>query len=166
MALKIFIDTEFTNFEDPELISIGLAAESGEEFYAELPFSIRDCSEFVREAVLPMLGQTPHAECTLSDIYSRITNWLNLVRSGSKDVEICFDYQTDWELFRQALDNNVPSWCKPRLVSDQINELLRYDYHEKNQLPEHHALHDAQANRYAFRETIKVQNIGRFQIEK
>jgi len=33
----IFIDTEFTNFSNPQLISIGLAASTGEEFYAEVP---------------------------------------------------------------------------------------------------------------------------------
>jgi hypothetical protein len=33
-----------------------------------------------------------------------------------------------------------------------INELLRYEFHVKNSLPEHHALHDALALRYAFRE--------------
>jgi hypothetical protein len=30
--------------------------------------------------------------------------------------------------------------------------LLRYSFHKKNHLPEHHALYDAQAARYAFRE--------------
>jgi len=37
MPLKVFIDTEFTDFLDPQLISIGLVAQSGEKFYAELP---------------------------------------------------------------------------------------------------------------------------------
>ncbi len=159
MASKIFIDTEFTDFVDPKLISIGLAAESGEEFYAELPFLRSDCSEFVRETVIPMLGKIPHAECTMDELYSKIIGWLKLVRCGDEDVEICFDYQTDWDLFNEALSNNVPTWCKSRLVADHINELLRYDYHEKNNFPEHHALHDAQANRYAFREKIASNSL-------
>jgi hypothetical protein len=37
MSFNVFIDTEFTDFLDPQLISIGLVAQSGEEFYAELP---------------------------------------------------------------------------------------------------------------------------------
>lgn len=41
MAFNVFIDTEFTDFLDPQLISIGLVAESGEEFYAELPYDIK-----------------------------------------------------------------------------------------------------------------------------
>jgi hypothetical protein len=37
MPLKVFIDTEFTDFIDPYLISIGLVAATGDEFYAEVP---------------------------------------------------------------------------------------------------------------------------------
>lgn len=115
---------------------------------------MRDCNEFVRETVVPMLGKVPHAECTLDEIYIRMIGWLKIVRTGGEDLEICFDYQTDWDLFKELLGNNVPVWCKSRLVADFINEFLRYEYREKNNLPEHHALHDAQANRYAFREKI------------
>lgn len=46
MGLNVFIDTEFTDLLDPQLISIGLVAESGEEFYAELPYEVRACSVF------------------------------------------------------------------------------------------------------------------------
>jgi len=49
--MLIFLDTEFTAFFDPMLISIGMAADSGEEFYAEVPFTDAACSAFVREAV-------------------------------------------------------------------------------------------------------------------
>lgn len=164
MTSKVFVDTEFTDFVAPKLISIGLAAESGEEFYAELPFSLHDCNEFVRETVVPMLGKSPHAACTMDELYSKIINWLKLVRRKDEDMVICFDYQTDWDLFREALANNVPSWCKPRLVADHINELLRWDYHEKSGFPEHHALYDALANRYAFREAISKNSIEDFRI--
>lgn len=35
MAIKIFLDTEFTGLtQNTSLISIGLVAETGEEFYA------------------------------------------------------------------------------------------------------------------------------------
>lgn len=42
MALKVFIDTEFTDFLDPRLISLGLAAESGEGSYGEVPYPDKD----------------------------------------------------------------------------------------------------------------------------
>lgn len=152
MPFNVFIDTEFTDFLDPQLISIGLVAQSGEEFYAELPYEVRECSEFVKAAVLPLLGYAPHAEMTKDDLYSQMTNWLKLVRPKDQEVFICYDYQTDWDLFYDVLDGRVPPWCKRRLVADRINEILRYDYHQKNRLPEHHALNDARANCYAFRE--------------
>ena len=152
MSLNVFVDTEFTNFIDAHLISIGMAAASGEEFYAEVPYPHGSCSEFVRETVLPLLGRVPDAFCAMGDLYVKITNWLQIVRSGEENVDICFDYQTDWDLFTIALNGRVPPWCRPRMVSRNINELLRYKFHKENNLPEHHALYDAQANRYAFRE--------------
>lgn len=152
MSFNVFIDTEFTDFLNPQLISIGMVAQSGEEFYAELPYEVCECSEFVKAAVLPLLGYAPHAEMTKDDLYSKMTNWLKLVRPKDQEVFICYDYQTDWDLFYDVLDGRVPPWCKRRLVADRINELLRYEFHKKNNLPEHHALNDARANCYAFRE--------------
>ena len=154
--MLIFLDTEFTDFLDPKLISIGMVADSGEEFYAEVPFPDAACSAFVREVVIPLLNQYPHAYCPVVDLGIRITAWLNIVKRSNEDVEICIDFQTDWDLFADALGNRVPPWCKPRHVWSNINELLLYEYHKKNALSEHHALNDAQANRYAFRERPKV----------
>jgi len=155
MPFNVFIDTEFTDFLDPQLISIGLVAETGEEFYAELPYDIKACSAFVKEAVLPLLGYAPHAEASKDEMYEKITQWLSVVRPAGEDVFICYDYQTDWDLFYDVLDGCVPPWCKRRLVADRINEALRYEYHKKNALPEHHALNDAKANRYAFSEPTR-----------
>jgi len=50
MTRSVFFDTEFTKFrtvdDEPKLISIGLVAEDGREFYAELldTWDISDCS--------------------------------------------------------------------------------------------------------------------------
>ncbi|QJQ02346.1 hypothetical protein C798_19515 [Herbaspirillum rubrisubalbicans Os34] len=155
MGLNVFIDTEFTDFLDPQLISIGLAAQSGEEFYAELPYDVRACSAFVKESVLPLLGYAPHAEMDKDKLYGEITNWLRLIRPKDEEIFICYDYQTDWDLFYEVLDGRVPPWCKRRLVADRINEILRYEFHCQNELPEHHALNDAKANRHAFREKLQ-----------
>jgi hypothetical protein len=32
-SLRVFIDTEFTDFFDPDLVSLGMAADSGGKFY-------------------------------------------------------------------------------------------------------------------------------------
>jgi hypothetical protein len=154
--MRIFLDSEFTDFIEPHLISIGLAAESGEEFYAEVPFPKEACSSFVREVVLPLLGQVPYAICTPDDLRVRIITWMEIVRRSGEEVEICFDFQIDWDLFISALDNRLPSWCRSRQVGRNINELLRYEFYKKHNLPEHHALYDALANRYAFRDRPQV----------
>lgn len=156
MPLKIFIDTEFTDFIDCHLISLGMAAESGEDFYAEVPYPDKACSYFVREAVIPLLGKVPHAQCAFDELSLKILNWLDVVREKEEVVEICFDYQSDWDLFIDALDYQVPNWCFPRPVARNINELLLYAFYKKHGLPKHHALYDAQANRYAFRERPNV----------
>ena len=160
MGLNVFIDTEFTDFLDPQLISIGLVAQSGEEFYAELPYEDRACSAFVKEAVLPLLGYAPHAEMGKDILYGELTNWLRLIRPKGQEIFICYDYQTDWDLFYDVLDGRVPPRCKRRLVADRINELLRYEFHKKNNMPEHHALNDARANCYAFRELPPLDTDG------
>lgn len=158
MALKVFIDTEFTDFLDPYLISLGLVAETGEEFYAEVPYEDRHCSPFVREAVLPLLQNTPDVCLTIDELFIQMSNWLRLVRPSNEDILICYDYQLDWDLFVDVLDGQVPAWCRPLLVGREINELLRYEYHKKNNLPQHHALNDARANRYAYRERPPVSS--------
>lgn len=152
MPLKVFVDTEFTDFANPRLISLGMVAESGEQFYAEVPYSESECSNFVRETIIPLLGRVPDSRCNADELQSKIINWLNFVRNQDEEVEICVDYQTDWDLLVEALEGRVPPWCRMRRVARNINELLRYEFHKKNQLPEHHALYDAMATRYAFRE--------------
>ncbi|QJQ02327.1 hypothetical protein C798_19415 [Herbaspirillum rubrisubalbicans Os34] len=156
MARKIFIDTEFTDFLNCHLISLGMVAGTGEEFYVEVPYPHAACSEFVREAVIPLLGSIENAQCLFEDLRHRILSWLSLIRHDSEIFEICFDFQTDWDLFNDAMDYRIPDWCRPRLIARNINELLRYSFHKKYNLPEHHALYDARANRYAFRERQSV----------
>lgn len=148
----IFLDTEFTNFQSPELISIALAASSGEEFYAEVPFPAASASQFVREVVIPLLNKDPSAHCPSDELCTRILNWLTVVITG-KETIICVDSHYDEILFRDIFDGYPPNFIRFRYVSQNISELLRYEFHKKNSLPEHHALNDACANRYAFRES-------------
>lgn len=53
--LLIFLDTEFTSFEEPYLISIGLIAEERELYFELGGVSPRICSPFVQANVLPFL---------------------------------------------------------------------------------------------------------------
>ena len=153
--MKVFIDTEFTDFIDCHLISLGMVTVRGEEFYVEVPYPDEACSAFVREVVIPILGKYPHPPCEKDALRSRILEWTKLVRRGNEVLEICYDYQTDWDLFADALDGDIPSFIKPRLVNSEISDLLFEQFFEKNrEFYQHHALHDAKANAYAFRERI------------
>lgn len=65
--MRLFVDTEFTDFIHCELISVALAADDGREFYAGCSdFDRTACSEFVRAAVLPQLGTMHYAMHTRS----------------------------------------------------------------------------------------------------
>jgi|SRR5476649_1437803 len=156
----IFLDTEFTSFDAPELISIGLASSTGEEFYAELPFEVEACSPFVREVIIPLLGQDPLAPCTNDELPLRLWSWLKAVRSRD-EVVVCLGSQHDEILFRRIFDESPPAFLQFRSLGYRnINELFRYEFHAKNSLPEHHALNDARAMRYAFREAPLSPNRG------
>ncbi|APW48615.1 hypothetical protein [Rhodoferax antarcticus] len=81
--MLIFLDTEFTQFNSPDLISMALVAEDGREFYAERDDYHRDdCSDFVRETVLPLLGRVPGATCSRSELTDRVREWFAPVARG------------------------------------------------------------------------------------
>jgi hypothetical protein len=150
MVLKVFIDTEFTDFVNPQLISLGMAASTGEEFYAEVPYVFDDCSDFVLDIVIPLLGRYPDSICSTSELPIRLSAWLNEIKIGHDSVEICCDSQTDWNLFIKASGYQVPRWCTQRMIGSNINELVYQMFYKERNLPEHHALYDARANRSAY----------------
>ena len=174
--LNVFLDTEFTNFLDTDLISIGMVAQTGEEFYAEVPYPDAACSPFVREVVVPLLDRKPLSFCSKPELGRRILSWLNIVRPRSdSDVCICYDYETDWCLFADAFDEQIfrpmsdhfqgripccvpshmpsrmPRWIQRANVNRNINALMQWDFYKQRQLSEHHALNDAGALRHAYR---------------
>ncbi len=75
-AMLVFLDTEFTDFFRPELISLALVSENGREFYAErTDFHPDVCNDFVRESVLPLLGRVPGAACNRLELTERLHEW-------------------------------------------------------------------------------------------
>ncbi|MGZ5799947.1 MAG: hypothetical protein ACXWJZ_04875 [Burkholderiaceae bacterium] len=170
--MNVFLDTEFTDLLDPHLISLGMVTERSvvapellmqgitsqyltEEFYVEVPYPDKKCTSFVRETVLPLLGREPHAFCKTDEVSALILNWLLFVRRSDEDMHICIDYETDWDLFCAAINYQVPPWIHRKMIRRDINELMLYDFFKKSGLPEHHALYDARANKYAYRPRIE-----------
>lgn len=152
---RIFLDTEFSNFENPQLISIGMCIDSGGEFYAEMPVPYEACSQFVKDHVLIHLDKGSENKCATKEILvGRMAEWLSVMHREFNNVEICVDFELDWVLFKWALNDVVPDWCRYRLIFAHLNEERRRKYYVQNNLPEHHALYDARANQYAFNEHI------------
>jgi hypothetical protein len=100
--MRVFVDTEFTDFSDPRLISFGLVSERGDEFYAELSdgWQVQQCSRFVVDAVLPLLER--QTACTLSqkDAGRKLADWLMAL---DQKVSLISDAAVDGQLINALL---------------------------------------------------------------
>lgn len=146
-TMRIYIDTEFTDFLDCDLISIALVAEDGREFYGERSdYDDASCSAFVREAVLPQLGQFPDRVFTRDALRAEVLAWLDQF-TGEPEYVLCFDYGGDWYLLLDLIEEVPDGWLAQQIYSllDQTQMETYYGEHGGR----HHALHDARASRYA-----------------
>ena len=147
--MRLYVDTEFTDFLDCDLISMALVAEDGREFYGERSdFDLQIRSEFVRAAVLPQLGQFPHRVFTREALRAELLAWLDQFAEEPERI-LCVDYAGDWELLLDLIGELPPGW-----VAQQVNAQLdptRLETYYREHGGRHHALFDARANRYAMR---------------
>jgi len=147
--MRYFLDTEFTDFVDSELISIAIVSDDGREFYAELTdFNEAACSGFVRKYVLPQLGTHPGHSMSRVQLRGELLAWLSQAPRKPKPV-LCFDYQGDLDLVLSLLGGKLPPGWGHQNVSQKIN-LERADAYYAEHGGRHHALHDAKANLHAF----------------
>ena len=106
--MMLFIDTEFTDFKHPDLISIALVSEDGKgEFYAELPVDLSKCNDFVLTTVLPQLGKMPGAQCSAIELDGRLRRWFEQFERLDQ-VTIGYDFHGDWELLCRAMRFDIP----------------------------------------------------------
>lgn len=150
--MLIFVDTEFTDFIKIDLISIGLVAEDGREFYGERnDYRYEDCSDFVRATVLPLLHRVSNARCSAAHLTYRLQQWF---ASLAEPVTLVFDYSSDWDLLADALQGNTvqplpvnigEKWLLRReVVTDPIFQQAWQATYSEDWQP-HHALADARA---------------------
>lgn len=169
------MDTEFSQFRDGELLSIGLvgvdegvaplqpgclpnrAIDGHHAFYGEVhdPALWQRSSDFCRQIVLPQFGHVPGARFeSLRELGCRLGDWL---LSRHRPLVIGYDYKLDWRFFERALVAGK-RWdeLKPRLMALDIadtaaSEASRQASSELFQsfaggpLKQHHALVDAMA---------------------
>lgn len=159
--MLIFADTEFADFDNPRLISVGLVAEDAYRWiYSEIDADhwYKYASEFVLSDVVPLLhqrfGQEQPAQAA-----QRIRDWAaKLPEMG----QIACDSDYDWDLLRRLmLDNggwpeqfaNTPHRI---LWTPEMGELLEL-YFLRYGLDRHHALNDATALRFAYGEAERLE---------
>jgi len=147
----LFLDTEFTDFINCDLISIGLISEDGRyEFYGErTDFNYDWCNDFVRSAVWAHLGEFPESKAKKHQLAERLYIWLG---SQPYEIEIACDSLIDWELMIDALDGKIPENVKGyenmcALINKSSFNKALHKYYETTGKPQHHALHDARAFR-------------------
>lgn len=142
--MNIFIDTEFTDLLEPILISIGMVTARSDVDPVLLSYGIAKG-----------LSEKFYAWCPVFALRMRLMSWLETVRGTDEDIDICIDYEAGWELFCPALDERVPCWIHRKWIGADISALLVYDFFRKSGLPQHHALYDARAAKYAYRPWIR-----------
>ena len=150
--MLVFLDTEFTDFAKPDLISLALVAEDGREFYAErTDYRKNECSAFVHETVLPLLGRVPGAACDSAELALRLRAWFHALPEPSI---IIFDFETDWHLLAVAMlgrpgKSPPASFATPLFLdSYAITHPLFEQAQNRSYTPDwppHHALADARA---------------------
>ncbi|QHE90391.1 hypothetical protein PI93_000085 [Pandoraea fibrosis] len=147
---RIYIDTEFTDIAAPELVSLGMVAEDGREFYGELnDIPIERCSSFVLANVLPQLGTVPAQMMSLIALGGAVRTWMQSFEGQKQRPVICYDHPVDVELLWRLVGGRPAGW-KEKLISQMIDHRSREEYFKRNG-GRHHALHDARANRTACR---------------
>ncbi|CAE6697396.1 3'-5' exonuclease family protein [Paraburkholderia domus] len=146
---RYFLDTEFTDFIDCQLISLAIVGEDGREFYGEVTdFKFKACSEFVRAAVLPQLGQFAGRAMSFAQLRSELLAWLYRIPLKPRPV-LCYDYQGDFDLLGDMIDGPLPAGWKYEHIGGQI-DVNRQEAYFREHGGRHHALHDARANAFAF----------------
>ncbi len=151
--MKVYFDTEFTDLlgieTDIKLISAGFVTERGQELYFELTdnYEIKECSNFVHEAVLPHLDEAKYG-VKIAVAAKQLKNWL---QNLGEPVQLASDAPSyDFPLIYELLvkhDNWPESLNKKPLNVNNYSTAGRIEnYFEYQPLAiRHHALWDARA---------------------
>ena len=171
--MLVFIDTEFTDFINIEMISLGMINEQGDqEFYVEInDYDRNKESDFVRAGIVPMLDHSKYGRSKQQAALDAAA-WIESLNAN--EVIFVADYSSDFMLLQDLLiDVNID--VKKKLHGSMLDKALIATLHERGMhLPQamskafrmvtnslnnahqlnnwrvHHALDDAKANRWAF----------------
>jgi diamine N-acetyltransferase len=139
----VFIDSEFTSLESPQLISVGAVATDSTAFYAELAgWDPRTASDFVNDTVIPLLDGDA---VPLAVGAEALGEWLG-ERARRGATTIISDSGFDrWALAELFGGENLPAnvrWQRVPVAYEALDEAT-----QRLNLRRHHALDDARALR-------------------
>lgn len=171
MTINVFLDCEFTNFDQPKLISIALVTEDSKlSFYAELTdtYTREDCSDFVIETVLPLLDAKDlslpdnggyshvHAKITFAQCSEYLKRWIDYL----DDKVVIFNDAPhyDFTILTEVLYDNWPAQLRKKchqITSKTIEGQKRYEKATEegfdNGYRQHYALDDAKVMILAYK---------------
>lgn len=147
--MLVFLDTEFTNLLEFELISIGFISADGQhEFYDErTDFNRGACSDFVQAEVLPHL-EFQQVQCDILQLSQRLEKWFKTLPNAT----VAIDNLVDLKLLQLLLGGKLPAnithfYDMESLIQKPSFNKAASEYHRVPGQPWHHALHDARALR-------------------
>lgn len=164
--MLIFLDTEYTDEDRRELVSVGMVTEDGQHsiYQERTDFPRTWCNRFVVDNVLPHLGHDAAAVCTMPELGQRLRTWFQTL---PRRVQLACDSRIDRDLLLMAMDGAMPANVSPMLCDLRpLIDTTVYDkavdrYHEHPAHPKHHALHDALAHRAGWLAWMDRNRTGR-----
>ena len=140
--MYVFYDTEFTDLtKDADVISIGLITDGDQKFYGEITdFDHNKCSDFVKEQVLPNLGNPVLlpggadiddyvlSVGTKEKVSADLMSWLESQRQENENIYFVSDVcHYDFVLLIDLLTNggsaiDLPNFISP--VCEDVNALI------------------------------------------
>lgn len=169
-GVSIFFDTEFTQFREGELLSVGLVTDADDELVVEIHDAGRfvRANDFCRDVVIPQFGSTPaHRVRTDAELGAVVASWLMRLEGP---LTLLYDYKLDWRFLEAALASGA-LWPElaPRVgvlnVADVASSeacLAAQDaYFASQSWPgRHHPLVDAKALRERWRAYLRTSAKG------
>lgn len=169
--MRIFVDTEFSDFLEPELLSVALVPEDGShEFYFEVSdFNRNLCSHFVHETVIPLMDMS--AARPVDELRPALHAYLQQFN----EAVLVIDYYGDWELIAPVLQGLPEKLKQARMLEPELDQVIKdlgvsafedrihlitygsnrmRDFFQEVDRRQHHALVDARASRHGFMEAV------------
>lgn len=161
--MNLFLDTEFTSLQRPQLISLALVAENGNYVYVELDdWEESNCTPFVVEFVLPLLdgnrvnrGEARRRVATFIDRFKCPTIWNDAPQYDPSLLQDLIGSDVAYRI-ETIGTGQLAAGVWNVMDLDQYGRLLEAEL-AKEGVRRHHALDDAKAAAAAWRDASRIE---------